>query len=649
MSRDIDKLILDTDKEIEKLKIFKAKQEELKQLQTESSIADEKQPIKTKAKKQKKVKKHITLPKITISSRIRKLTVSVIVFSVVIAGLLFINPVRAADPAINFADPDDGGTFADTNDGDGVNWVVNVTDADTNLAWVKLYSNDSGAWVEFYDSGALGGVAYHNASGTNGNWTGSWTTYWYNISADDGTTHDTTYSFTTAYQWGYPEMAKFGGDISSYSMGGMPYKNNTGEYYLSLHNDTGNDTEVKQSATGTNWGLMDHSKVDASVQDDPNMGVWDFFTYNNEPAFFYVEDGDLGYVTVAHTSDGGSSWTLTSTGILGRGWKGLGTHARYGIGTAIKYYDGYWQLVAGRGGGSNNNDWHLTHYRGTPWNTWSLLSNIETGTSISNADMGTSFTPSLALFDGVLHLTYKDMGNDLHWKTYNGVSWTDKGDIEADIGYGCSMVKDYVNDQLVLVYSDGSNDLKYRVNADGTSWSDACTINTDLSFYYPHVNYIDARLVIGVSWNKRGTWNVYTISAPGYVERTSGLNVSYNRIQFPDANPDGTNINSTVFSLKNINNRDIVTIMWHFEDIGDIANASNFKVWTNMSGAWTSIGTTGADGDVATLDISGLMAGGGEWIPGQSTWWKVEILDIGSVSESVHTTDEDIWYMVTFA
>jgi hypothetical protein len=253
------------------------------------------------------------------------------------------------------------------------------------------------------------------------------------------------------------------------------------------------------------------------------------------------------------------------------------------------------------------------------------------------------------VLDGTLYLVYRDTSEDLHWRTYNGVTWTDKGDIEVDIGYGCSMVKDRVNNQLVLVYCDGSSDLKYRVNTDGSAWSDAYTIETASSFYYPQVNFIDSRLVMGVSWDRRGTWNTYTISAPGYAERTSGFDTVYNRIQFPDANPDDTNVNSTVFSLKNINNRDIATITWHFEDIGEITNASNFKVWTNMSGSWASIGTTDANGNVTTLDISSLMAGGGEWIPGQSTYWKVEILAVGSVSEDIHTTDEDIWYMITFA
>lgn len=606
--KDIDRLISEADERIKKLKNLKAKQEKLEKLEA---------GVKGKPKKE-----HMAIPSISLRSSTRKAIASFVALSLVLISIMFFAPtVFAAEPAINYADPAGDSRFADTQDGDGVNWVVNVTD-DGDLQWVKLYSNDSGAWLEFYDSGALDGVDYHNASGTNGNWTGSWTKYWYNISADDGTTYDTTYNFTTRYQWGYPEMAKFGGGTISYQMGGMPYKNNTGEYYLSVYDYTNLDVEVKKSATGTNWSLMGTSDVDTNAE--TGTGVWDFFTYNNEPAFFYV--GADEYVRIAHTSNGGSSWTTTSTGIE------YTDHVR---GCAIEYYDGYWQLAIGAGT-------HLRHYRGTPWSTWTQLS-----------DLGAADTwavPSLALLDGTLHLVYKD-GPDEHlrWKTYNGVTWTDKGVIDADISYGCSMVKDPVNQQLICVYVNGAGDLVYRITDNTTSWSSDYTIGTDSSFYYPQVNFMDARLVIAVSWNKRGTWNIYTISAPGYVERTSGLNTIYNRIQWPDAAPDDVHVNSTVFSMKNIDNRSINTIQWHFEDIGEITVASNIEMWTNMSGSWASIGTCDADGNVSTLDISDEMAGGAEWIVGQTIYWKAEILAIGSISEDIHTTDEDIWYKITFA
>ena len=160
MKEDIDRLISDTDKEIEKLKILRDKQEELKQLQNNIGI-------------EKNRKKKISLK---TTPRIRKLTASLIVLCMIMSvAVVFVNRVEAANPVIVYTDPANGGRFADTSDGDGVSWTVNVSDADTNLQWVKVYANDSGSWVLFYDSGALGGVAYHNVSGTNGNWTGSWT------------------------------------------------------------------------------------------------------------------------------------------------------------------------------------------------------------------------------------------------------------------------------------------------------------------------------------------------------------------------------------------------------------------------------------------------------------------------------------------
>lgn len=150
------------------------------------------------------------------------------------------------------------------------------------------------------------------------------------------------------------------------------------------------------------------------------------------------------------------------------------------------------------------------------------------------------------------------------------------------------------------------------------------------------------------SYNLRGNYNIYTMSSPDYSGSATGLNYTLNRIQWPDASPGDTNVNSTIFSLKNLDNRDIKTIMWHIDDLGEITSNANFEMWTNMSGSWASIGTTDATGNITTLDISGEMAGGGEWEPGMNTWWKLEILAVGSVSEDIHSCDESIYYRVTF-
>ena len=629
---DIDKQITEAEEKIEKLKVLKAKQEELKQLETELDITD-KEPSKKISKVQK-------IKPIRISPRARKVAISLLICSMLLTvSFLFTTRVVAADPVVVYADPDDDGLFADTNDGDGVNWVINVSDADTDIQEVELWANSSGTWAVFYDSGALGGVAYHNTSGQNGNWTGSWTKYWWNISVNDGTWHNTTYSFSTAYQWGDPQMAVLD-DVITYD-NAVILKNATGDYYLFYENGA---IDVKTSDTGVDWSLEPKSA-------DIGAGQYlsSCFTYNNLPYCLYYWNSYLYYGYWD-----GSSWNTGSTEILQFATNTIGIYAD------CVYYNGVWNIVAGFAPAGLNID--LRYYTGTFPSSWTFLSTFETNTQYLETYYSSDWYPSLAVLDGILHLIYKNGGCNLDWWTYDGASWTNKGAVGGDslnLGggtsssyqyYGCSMVKDPVNNQLVCIYINTSGNLMYRVTDNLTSWSDPYLILSKGSYdiRYPHVEYIDHRLVITFSYNLRGNYNIYTMSSPGYSGRISGLNYTLNRIQWPDASPGDTHVNSTVFSLKNINNRSIKTITWHFEDIGEIANASNIEMWTNMSGAWTSIGTTGADGNIATLDISGLMAGGAEWVPGQTIYWKAEILAVGAVSEDIHTTDEDIYYKITF-
>lgn len=578
--------------------------------------------------------------KIGMSSRLRRAIATVVVVMVIGASFFLVPVVTAADPAIGYASPDDASKFADQSDGDGVNWTINVTDGDGDLAWVKLYSNDSGSWRLFYDSGALGGVAYRNASGLNGNWTGSWTTYWWNISANDGATHDTVYSFTTRYQWGYPQMAVLN-DVVGY-IGSVPYKNASNDYYLWY--DDGGSIDVKNSTTGTNWSL--EPKSDVHDGELTSGG----FTYNNTPYVLYTYND---YLWGSYWD--GSAWQSASVG----GPLQIAGDYR-GVGADAIYYDGVWNLVRGYFTGTGTKI-RLAHYTGYFPSSMAWVVDLDTG---YQWDLEKSYWyPRLAVLNGTLYLTYKDDGEDLHWQTYNGVVWTDKGDVGGDSGnlgggsgdtykyYSPSMVKDPVNHQVVCVYINNSGDLVYRVTDNLTSWSDSYLILSKgiYDIRCPHVEFIDRRLVISFSHNLRTNYNIYTINSPGYTGSISGLNYTLNRIQWPDAAPDDTNVNSTVFVLKNIDNRNITTIMWHFDDIGEITAASNIKVWTNMSGVWNDIGTCDASGNVTTLDISGEMLGGGEWIPGNYTWWKMEILDVGPVSEDFHTTDEDIYYKITLA
>ncbi|GAI05091.1 unnamed protein product, partial [marine sediment metagenome] len=345
----------------------------------------------------------------------------------------------------------------------------------------------------------------------------------------------------------------------------------------------GSSVDVKNSTTGTNWSLEPKS---ADVH--AGSGVSGGFTYNNMPYVMYIS-GEYHYSS--HWN--GTAWISASTGITGHRYSPPYHYYHYGA-DAI-YYDGLWNLVCG------DPVLHpLRHFTGSFPSTWSVVQELEVGGGAT-----AQWYPGLAILNGTLHCTYRNYGSDLHWQTYDGAAWTDKGDIELDIGVSCTMVKDPVNQQLVCVYVNGAGDLVYRTTDNLTAWSDNHTILSKGSYTIrnPHVEFIDSRLVVSFSYNLRGNYNIYTISAPDYSGRISGLNYTLNRIQWPDAAPDDTHVNSTVFSLKNINNRNITTITWHFEDIGEITAADNFKVWTNMSGAWSNLSTCDVSGNVTTLDI----------------------------------------------
>ena len=561
---------------------------------------------------------------------LKKLVPFAVAFLLITTILTIIPSVSADDPAVGYASPADDSTFVDVVPGDGVNVTVNVTHATTNLAWVKLYANDSGSWVLFYDSGALGGVAYHNVTVQNENWTGSWEKYYYNISANDGATHDTTYSFTTEYVFGGKSMIFGDFRPAPTTMGqSVFYKNNTGDYYIWGQNGS---IDVKTSSQGWDW--MTKPKVDVASGSYP----YNAFTYNNIP-YVYYHNSNLYYA-----GWDGSSWVTGNTGIV---QQMSGTDRRY-YGADVKYYDGEWCLLAAYFYHPLN---HIHDRRLSFYTSTNPLSSFALQTTIASHDGWDTcyFMPSLAVFDGKLVLTSIYGANDLHWNTYNGATWTDKGSIEGATWQ--SMVKDPVNDQLVLVYIDGAGSMYYRTltSTDGT-WSDAqlISIPNSGSIQYPHVSYIDRRLAITFSGDIRGTYSSYLISAPDYSQSISGLEIQFNRIQWADVVPTATNVVSTPISLKNVNDRDIKNITWHFEDIGEITAASNIKVWTNMSGSWATIGTCDASGNVTELDISGEMAGGGEWISGVKTYWKFEILAVGAVNEDMHTTDEDVYYIVDF-
>jgi len=554
--------------------------------------------------------------------RFRRGLITLVIAVVILTSVMYIlpEPVRGASPTINYVSPADEATFVDVWRGEGVNLTVNVTDADGDLQQVVLKWNNSGTWATFYDSGALGGVNYHNVTVLNSNFTGSWETYEWQICAYDTAWTNTTYSFTTEYVFGdpHPIVVDDTKDIKTSVM----YKNTTSDYYLWA--DIGNIGVI----TSTNG-------VDFAIQSVTDTGIggnypYNAFTYNNMPYLYYYNSNYLRYLWYNQTA---GAWQSGSTGI--KQYDSIGF-----FGADVIYFDGEWNLLAGY-----RWEMRLRHYvSSTPLNSFSTVTALGTKESTNNW-----LFPSLEILNGKMILTYCD-NEKLHWQVYNGTGWTDKGDIEANIESSSrysSTLKDPINNQLVCIYINASGWLVYRTltDPDGT-WSDPVVIYKPRSgetIGYPHADYIDRRIVITFASNIRGNWNIYMITAPDYTSVTSGINVTYNRIQFPDATPNQEHVNSSIIAIKNINDRPILNITWHVGDIGDIQTANNVRVWSNMSGSW-QYWDVGSSQETSKIDISAVK--GSEWQPGETLYWKLEILDIGSVPEDLHINDEDIWYIV---
>jgi hypothetical protein len=504
---------------------------------------------------------------------------------------------------------------------------VRVDDGDSNLQSVIIYTNATGLWTIIYNSGALGGVASHNTSKFKVSlWTGSWKKYWFNVTANDGTDHMFQYSFTTEYVFGDMQSVMYN-DLKDYR-GSPMYKFAAGKYYVALYNYTNNYILVKQSSNGVDW--FNHSAIGIaygfSSSGYGTWNIWDWFTYNNTPSFLYCSQ--VGKVTIANYT--GTSWKLTSTGI-----NGYSSGISMNTGAAIAYFDGKWCLLVGTPYSPSG---ILGFYRGTPPATWTLIDH-----SISDA-----FYPSLNIVDGYLVLTYMDNGNDFHWQIFDGVTLTDKGDVSTNDILSLSVVKDPVSGYLAGFYTR-AGDLYYRILTSPTgTWSSEYNITaTRATYTYVYAQYIDHRMVLTFANNIRlsSTNAIYMMSAPDYSSRTGGLNTSYNRIVFPDAAPTDTHVLSNIFTLKNIDNRDILTIRWHANNIGSIPASSNMKFWTNMSGSWVGYAVDAA-GNTSSIDIS--AASGSEWTPGETMYWKLEILSMMGVAETLHSTDEDIYYTITF-
>jgi len=561
--------------------------------------------------------------------------------------------VRGASPSISYASPSNGATFVSVWRGEGVNITVNVTDADGDLNQVVLKWNNSGSWSTFYDSGALGGVSYHNHTVLNTNFTGSWHTYEWQICAYDIAWHNTTYSFTTEYVWGDEQIVTFN-DVKNLYYPSI-LKNNTDDYFVAWVNWDDYDVEAIHStkvdfiANSVVDVDTDTRNYDGSSYSNTNRLAY-LYSYNNKCYIAYTDDDASSNSNHYYTKYwNGSAWIgKTDTGIPNVWDDGV----TQGHGAFTIYYNGEWQTFLVRYYYSSNYYTALYWYHGSsPFSgTATLIENY--GTLNDNYN----FYQSSTILEGKLVLVYRDVGDDLHWRTYDGVSWTDKGDIEADIGdYGCSVVKDPVNNQLVLVYINATGNMYYRTLTDPTgSWSSPHLIFTPASgktIKHPYVSYIDHRVTIVFSYNLRGTYDIYMISAPDYMSNPlQGWLAQYGRIKFPDAVPNQQHVNSSVVAYKNIGHRNFVEFNRTFADIGSIqCENGNIRLWGSVDNtSWTSLGVTDANGKILHIN-STTWATGMPWNTGDVRYFKYEIVDVGSVPEDLHSCDYQWEWEITLS
>ncbi|MCD6468537.1 MAG: hypothetical protein J7L32_04410 [Thermoplasmata archaeon] len=563
--------------------------------------------------------------------------VGMLVFSTLM--LAYTTIVSGASPSIVYASPDNGDTFVDVWRGKGVNITVNVSDGDGDLNQVVLKWNNSGTWNTFYDSGALGGVSYHNHTVLNTNFTGSWEEYEYQICAYDTVWTNTTYSFTTEYVWGDPVMVYYNDEKNLYYPSIL--KNNTNDYFVAWVNWDDYDVETKHSTTGF---FITSSVINAEI-DTRNQGTYNtnrvayLYSYNGKCYIAYTDDyggSDIAYYYTKYWN--GSEWVGKTKTELRSGIDGKA----FGDGVYVIYYYGEWHTVIERG----NDPALFWHHGSFPFSGTGVQKQ-----NVLSAYNDYNYYPSLAIFEGKLVFVFRDTEDDLHWQTYDGVNWVDKGDIELDIGdYGCKVIKDPVNNQLVVVYGK-SDGFYYRIltSPDG-SWSSSHKFFTPVSgkvAKHLYVQYIDHRLTVVFSYNLRGTYDIYMISAPDYMSEAHGVLQQYNRIQFPDATPNQQHVNSSVFYFKNIDSRTITEINITFADIGSIQCESNFKLWGSTdNSSWTDLGTTDASGILGPIN-SGTWATGMNWGSGEIRYFKLEILDISDVPEDLHNTDESFIWEIT--
>ena len=593
-----------------------------------------------------------------MNERVRKFISGIIVGAIIFGSISFYAELtRASAPAINYISPSNGATFVDIYNG-AVNYTVNVTDADGDLQKVELWSNctSDGTWAKFYDSGALGGVNYHNASGYNTNWSISGKLIYWRICTYDGAWTNYTYSFRNEWAFNKYPIAVVGGGGNYYGPCIAKDRDNP-SYLLTYYDVTNNRIMYKYSTNGTDWMSIEgqDTGLNEYIRPDKEQTVYrgsDIYFYNNSFFTIYASssENDKKY-RLGIGEYNLSSWNYHLYNIYPCYYSGITSYVT-SSGFSMEYYSGKWILLSpvysdSSGGSQDLNGYSLDNPESTSYTFLYAIDN-----DIGDNDVVKSYTTS-EVYNGLLYFAYVDeQSSCITWGTFDGNTWSIKGTLAS--GYdslGLTLVHDKLNDVLVAIYCNATNQLVYRVTTDGNTWSDEHVIPLPSGWEAIdcYASYFDQRINLVFAGKPSGssTYAIYMLTYP-YLEPEEGIDFVTGRIRFPDATPNQHNVNSTVFKIRNVGNRTIDWIKINWSSFGDIQTANNIRVWGSLdNSSWTVIGTLDASGNLtinATTWASGMPLN-----PREYRYMKFEILNVGSVAETTHVADYSIRWIIHFA
>lgn len=490
---------------------------------------------------------------------------------------------------------------------------------------VKLSTNASGDWVEFYSDETLGDVDTTEITGICSSWDEPYTDYWWRVSVYDGASwYNDTYNFTTMGVLGNYYHPIYFNDTQGIDRF-QTIKNDTRDYLFVA--STWDELFTMWSDNGYDWaGRSDLDRWGATREESLSTLLRiDNITY----CYMYYN----GHVDSHHRW---RQWQGTTSGwTSGSDYNGFDNYytSSYSDNNDYCYYGGVWNYFDGMG------YW----YTGTPPTTWSEQSRP--------GDRDGNDGHICSVQDGLMYLFYDD-GGYFEYRTYNTVDWS--GEYHSSKSYNIEILSDHQarvkNERydITELFVTKGNVIFYGVLDNGPyiNWSIFKAPCNDVAGVTG--SYYDGRSVFNLVLDRAGVDRCYQLFIPDYTGDISGITTDTDRLQWAEASPNDAFVNSTVLAVKNIGTRDVHRMLWHFDDLGDIPANSNIQVWSNMSGSWDDIDIVDANGNTTIIDISANLAGGGEWTPGNFTYWKFAIVDVGSVAEDLHSTQKNIYYELYF-